>query len=477
MAIAPIDTSISARTLHDNMVFLLDEVDRLRLVQQPGRPETKPAWWNEHIHSTDLEWPAHRRKNCRADRTLFRHRRVEQRVGGLVKSFERLTAGIELTPATQAAFRDAHNALEAMQGMLSGAQSCARLYWAVIPDQLQLARSIPRVYTPVLPSEHERWIEDKIDEIAYLYAVGQGDWDQSKRLVRQLQRRARRLREERVQQNRRLLQTEVTQQQHDRIVALLDDWREIVRRWELAEQAVRRAVRILGSGFQTAAFSDAAQLNPSLPLNESLHRIVAAAVAEAVRTIRAAPGPATADAGAGRYQICKRGSCWVLKYDGTEVILKSGTGMAILQQTVRFPGKHFTYADLSAVVTPREVLVSSAGDAAIDQEAAKQYQDELNDIEASLEAAIDNDDQAAIDRLTREKAELAAHLRAATWRGAIRKEVPDYERTRKRVVMAVHRTIQEIAADLPAAADHFDKSVKKDGGLIYRPDVEIPWEF
>jgi len=43
--------------------------------------------------------------------------------------------------------------------------------------------------------------------------------------------------------------------------------------------------------------------------------------------------------------------------------------------------------------------------------------------------------------------------------------------------MAVHRTIQEIAADLPAAADHFDKSVKKDGGLIYRPDVEIPWEF
>ena len=478
--VAPVERSLSARTMHDNLVCVIEEIDRLRLVQQQERPPTKPPWWNEHVHSLDLEWPAHMRSNCRSHRMAFRHRRTEQIINRLLSGFTRLADGIELSPAHRSALHDTANSLDAMKVMLSGAQPCARLYWAVIPDQTQLRTSIPSVYTPVLQTDHERWIQDEICSICFRYAhLGEGEPEANRKLIRLLTRRSERLQRERVRQNRRLLLTMVTQEQHDRVVALFADWREIAGRWDLAENGVRRAVQILSMGEQAAAPAPFASL-PHVPeLDEALSRIVQAAVDEAVRTVRSQPElTRKCSCGrAGRYQITMEGSSWVLVFDGRRTILKNGAGMVYLRRLVQFPGRHVSFSDLAKESTPAEVLDRRSEAEPIDLEAARAYHIRLVELDKGLDSARKDCDAGKIDRLELEKAALTAQIGSAFRRGHFQKGGLEYRRMRNRITGAVNRAVDEIEGDNSAAGVHLRQSFRTDLGMVYRPAVPLPWEF
>jgi hypothetical protein len=480
LAVAPVELSISARALHDNLAHIVDEIDRLRLVQQLERPVSKPPWWNEHIHSTDLEWPAHRRRNCRPDRMAFRHRRTEMVVVQLIGIYTRLLDGIDIAQPHRAVLNDALNSLYAMNSMLSGAQPCARLYWAVIPDQVQLNRSIPAVYTPVLPTAHEQWIQEEISSVCYRFArLGEGDLDTTRRQVRILSRRAERLRARRVAANRRLLLTMVTQEQHDRIVSLFADWREIVKRWELAERCVRRAIQLLSSGEPAADSFLSLQVSHAPDLAVTLRQIVRAAVDEAARTVRVEPpqGRSCSCEHSAMYRIAMEGSYWVLVFDGRRTILRSGPGMVCLRRLVQFPNKRVDFRDLAKEATPPEVIVECGNTPRFDQKAAAEYQSRLRDLDEEIDDAQRDADSARTERLETERAEMIAELKAGFRRGEIRTGSVEYRNLRNRICNAVNRAVAEIASDNPLAGEHFREALRTDHGMIYDPKASFPWEF
>lgn len=181
----------------------------------------------------------------------------------------------------------------------------------------------------------------------------------------------------------------------------------------------------------------------------------------------------------------QRGQAWVLQFAGSEEFyLQPSKGAAYLYILLSNPHERISAADLECRVNrePARYHLAEAIDAT-DEEATASYKAHFEDLVQKKAAAVQGNDQAALDRITQQMIQLAALVKKDQGLGGrIRKVAGDRERIRKRVGKAVRDALAILAAQPLSAplAEHLNPKARPaflsmGGTLIYAPPDGIRW--
>ena len=258
--VPPVDRSISADTLAHHLNTIVRLAERLRLVNEREKPPVPPSWWDDQTKDhTWRDWASNRCTTDRYDRIAYTHWRFERTVRDLLKRFEELAAGADLSDGERRAVADARIGLQAMGGIISSVQSSQKWMWCVAPHESQLPAALPETFTVEGVSAQELSLRTEFSRIACQGVVGELPQERVRNLIKCVHRKLKRLRHQRDVRNRKAARGRVTVERLAELHALVEDWRETIRRWKLAVQSVLRALEVLrGGGGDSAQGADAA---------------------------------------------------------------------------------------------------------------------------------------------------------------------------------------------------------------------------
>ncbi|MEK7270552.1 MAG: 7-cyano-7-deazaguanine synthase [Planctomycetota bacterium] len=161
----------------------------------------------------------------------------------------------------------------------------------------------------------------------------------------------------------------------------------------------------------------------------------------------------------GDYVFVRKGQPWIVKFaGGQDFILLPSKGTAYLDILISGSGTTFSAADLAYRVAkaPQKYALNEAIDAT-SPETLGIYRARYRDLEEDLEEARKNSDLAAEQRTQNEMDQLKEQIKKDTGLGGrIRKIGDDRERVRKRVCIAIRRTLDEIAKYDKRLAEHLN---------------------
>jgi hypothetical protein len=160
-------------------------------------------------------------------------------------------------------------------------------------------------------------------------------------------------------------------------------------------------------------------------------------------------------------------------------MVKDVVGLTYIAQLLLQSRKRVFAPDLLAIATGQTAAMSfgSAGEQ-VDTRAMNDAIERCREIQEEVEEAIDNNDEAAQERLQDEQDRLLEYIKDAKgFGGRTRRASDDADRIRRSVTMAVTRAIDTLAKPdyLPAAARHFQESIRTGLFMSYDPLVEVPW--
>jgi AAA ATPase domain len=231
------------------------------------------------------------------------------------------------------------------------------------------------------------------------------------------------------------------------------------------------------------------------------------AVAEATQTLRAAAArrmmpaePAVAEAAApepSRNVFRREGYYWTVAYEGSVVRVRDAKGLHHLARLLAHPGRELSATELEAAegepasaasVGPRfraergEVAVRpDLGDAGelLDAQAKAAYKARLEELQAELDEAADNNDPGRGAKARQEMDFLVDELaRAVGLGGRDRRAASHAERARLNVTRAIRAAMANLASADPSLGRHLAATIRTGRYCSYIPDPRAPitWE-
>lgn len=196
------------------------------------------------------------------------------------------------------------------------------------------------------------------------------------------------------------------------------------------------------------------------------------------------PPPPSAPADAsdrefGQNEFRRKGQAWLVRFAGKEdFILLPSRGAAYLHLLLCCPGRPQSAADLvlSVARSPSRFGLGNAGERN-DEEALRAYRLRYEEVEGELAIAEENNDEGNIERLKRERGDLAEELKNRGWNGRPRRERDDRDRLRKSFQMAVKRAVQQIDQFDKSLASHLRKAIHCGTAPVYDPHDVPQWEL
>jgi tetratricopeptide (TPR) repeat protein len=179
------------------------------------------------------------------------------------------------------------------------------------------------------------------------------------------------------------------------------------------------------------------------------------------------PPPVVADT----FTMTQVGDSWSLRYGNVEFHLKDMRGVRLLATLVAEPGREFHVLDLSAGSKARTEPIDR-GDAgeALDEEARRQYQTRVSDLQEELQEAESWNDSARAERVREELDFIQQGVSAAVGLGGRERKVGSAaERARVNVQRRIRDAIRRIESHHPGLAKHLDRSVRTGTYCAYEP--------
>jgi len=182
---------------------------------------------------------------------------------------------------------------------------------------------------------------------------------------------------------------------------------------------------------------------------------------------------------ADRYKFARSGRVWELAFNGRSVLVPHGdaSGLAHIQHLVARPHQPIPVEQLEKMVTGNAALDAiSCGEDVVDRTALAKMWTKLRDLNDELDRARRDEDDAARDRIQREREELSEQVRLLHGlNDRIRRIGDDAERARSRVAKLITKVIEVLKDELPELAAHLDNAIDRGRVLTYRPDGKIDW--
>ncbi|HEY8524197.1 MAG TPA: hypothetical protein VIL48_04485 [Acidimicrobiales bacterium] len=181
--------------------------------------------------------------------------------------------------------------------------------------------------------------------------------------------------------------------------------------------------------------------------------------------------PTTAPAPAAEAVFRRVGEFWEVRYAGRSAHLAGTKGMDDLARLLAEPEREIHCLDLMGAG-----VQSAATGEAIDETARRRYERRIRELQAEIdEAEADHDDA----RAARARAELDAlvdHLTAALGLGGrARRTGSDAERARSAVTQRLRAAIRRIASAHPPLGRHLESSIRSGTWCAYRPERPTTW--
>lgn len=198
-------------------------------------------------------------------------------------------------------------------------------------------------------------------------------------------------------------------------------------------------------------------------------------VADAVVAVGGSKTPEVVDVSRSTNEFRLEGSTWVVRFGGTQTLVKDSRGMGMLAKLIACPG-----SGVSSVVLDGTAVVPGVEQELMDDTALKRAQTRLGELRARRARATATEDAALAAGVDVEIAQLTRELkRAQGIGGRSRKLSPDAERACDRVACALTVAINHIKRLHPTAGDHLDRSVVKRHSQYpeYRPNEPKPVWF
>jgi hypothetical protein len=162
--------------------------------------------------------------------------------------------------------------------------------------------------------------------------------------------------------------------------------------------------------------------------------------------------------------------------DGAPLYLNDSRGLAYIHVLLQEPGRAYTAAELRACIAGHYDVPSGVIGELADRHAIREYKTRLDHLRVELEVANDNHDYGQRQRIEDELEAIETELRRClTPTGRLRQAGSDFERARKAVSIAVHRTLRRIEEVHPLLARHLDTSLRIGVHLCYLPPLPIAW--
>jgi hypothetical protein len=179
------------------------------------------------------------------------------------------------------------------------------------------------------------------------------------------------------------------------------------------------------------------------------------------------PPPADADT----FTMSQVGESWSLRYGNVEFHLKDMRGVRLLATLVAEPGREFHVLDLSAgSKAPTEPIDRGDAGEALDEEARRQYQTRVSDLQEELQEAEGWNDSARAERAREELDFIQQELSAAVGLGGRERKVGSAaERARVNVQRRIRDAIRRIESHHPGLAKHLGRSVRTGTYCAYEP--------
>jgi len=180
-----------------------------------------------------------------------------------------------------------------------------------------------------------------------------------------------------------------------------------------------------------------------------------------------------------RGRFVREGNIWTVELGGELVRLPDAKGLRDIRTLLARPGQDVSAVELlnpdggDVVVATRR----TGADPVLDDQARAAYRRRLDELDATIDAALARGDDAKAQRLDAERAALLTELRSATALGGrTRRLGDDAERARKAVTGRIRDVLRRLADDAPALAAHLDTAVVTGSYCRYDPAEPVDWE-
>jgi hypothetical protein len=169
----------------------------------------------------------------------------------------------------------------------------------------------------------------------------------------------------------------------------------------------------------------------------------------------------------------REGEIFTIEYEGTVVRARDSKGLRDLERLLRDPGREVHVLDL--VGAPAALPSGDVGEA-IDARARVEYRQRLEDLDAEIAEAADDNDRGRLDRLQHERDFLIDELSSALGLGGRPRRAGEvHERARKAVSARIRLAIDRLASEHAALGRHLANSVQTGTYCSYRPERPMTW--
>ncbi|MEL7588521.1 MAG: hypothetical protein AAGU19_17555 [Prolixibacteraceae bacterium] len=166
----------------------------------------------------------------------------------------------------------------------------------------------------------------------------------------------------------------------------------------------------------------------------------------------------------------KNSAAWEFTFEGHTVQTPEMKGYYDLQKMLNQPRQLFHCAELMGNV------LEDTGEKLIDENARKQYQKKITELQSEIEEAEEYSNFAQLEKLQEEYDRLIDHLSGSlNIRGRARKAGGAVEKARAAVTWRIRNAIARIEQHHPVLGAHLSNAVKTGTLCSYKPDREIQW--
>jgi hypothetical protein len=123
-----------------------------------------------------------------------------------------------------------------------------------------------------------------------------------------------------------------------------------------------------------------------------------------------------------------------------------------------------------------EVSVDAASvDLATDRDTLREVDQRLENVNRELELARNDNNDARVDELAKEKLELLEYVRSSTFNGNPRQLNSAARRDADAAKKAINRAVEKISKKNPSLGTHLHNSIRLKDLVSYHPDRETLW--
>jgi hypothetical protein len=176
----------------------------------------------------------------------------------------------------------------------------------------------------------------------------------------------------------------------------------------------------------------------------------------------------------GAYQFRLQGNAWTVTYDGKTAMVDDSRGVRFIAYLLAHPGKSIPIATVLEAVDGQPKVAGSNG-VLLDTQAQQAYRERLQELEEEIAEAKRFADLARHEHLCQEHETIVTELTATQGLKGRQRVSSDTDRFRRKVKMAISRSMDFFKGRLPEFYHHLRGSLHTGFTLCYAPDTTIPW--